>query len=122
MNTENSKTNESHKFVLNLWQRLDSICSDKLVAIQNLSIYYTWKSIRKHYKNNKSKIRAPAWNDEFELPDGSYSVSDIQNYIEFIIKKHEVLTKIHHIHVYIKRSNNRLVFKIKEGYKLQSFS
>ena len=57
-------------------------------------------------------------NDEFELPDSSYSVSDIQDYIEDIIKKHETLTTIPHIHVYINRINNRLVFKIKVGYKI----
>ena len=82
-NTENCKTNEPHKFVLNLPQRLN-----KHVALQNLSIYYTWKNIRKQYKNNKLEIIAPTWNDEFELPDGFYFVSDIQDYIEYIIKKH----------------------------------
>ena len=119
INTENSKTNERHKYVLNLSQRLDLRRSNKHVALQNLSIYHTWKNIRKQYKNNKLKIIAPTWNDEFELPDGSYSVSDIQDYIEFIIKKHETLTTIPPIHVYINRINNRLVFKIKDGYKLE---
>ena len=119
MNTENNKRNESHKFVLNLSQRLDLRSSNKHVALQNGSIYYTWKNIRKQYKNNKLKIIAPTWNDEFELPDGSYSVSDIQDYIEYIIRKHETLTKIPPIHVYINRINNRLVFKIKEGYKVE---
>ena len=120
MNTENSKTNELHQFVLNLSrQRLDLRSSDKLVALQNLSIYYTWKNIRKQYKNNKLKIIAPTWNDEFELPDGSYSVSDIQDYIEFIIKKLEKLTTIPPVYVYINRINDRLVFKIKDGYKLE---
>ena len=69
--TENSKTNEPyHKFILNLLQRLN-LRSDKYVALQNLSIYYTWKNIRKQYKNNTLKIIAPTWNHEFELPDGS---------------------------------------------------
>ena len=119
MNRENSKTNEPHKFVLNLSQILDLRSSHKHVALENLPIYYTWKNIRKQYKNNKLKIIAPMRNDEFELPDGSYSVSDIQNYIEFIIKKHETLTTIPSIHVYINRINHRLVFKIKDGYKLE---
>ena len=74
MNTEISKTNKLHKFVLNLSQRLYLRSSNKHAALQNLSIYYTWKNIKKQYKNNKLKIIAPAWNDEFELPDGSYSV------------------------------------------------
>ena len=59
MNTENSKTNEPHKFVLNMSQRLDLRSSDKHVALQNSFIYYTWKNIRKQYKNNKLKIIAP---------------------------------------------------------------
>ena len=119
MNTENSKTNESHKFVLKLSQRLDLRSSNKHVALQNLSTYYTWKNIRKQYKNIKLKIIAPTWNDEFELPDGSYSVSGIQDYDEYIIKKHETLTAISPIHVYINRINNRLVFEIKDGYKVE---
>ena len=77
------------------------------------------KNIRKHYKNNKLKIIAPTWNGEFELPDSCDSVSDIQNSIGYIIKKHETLTTIFPIHVYINRINNRLVFKIKDGYKLE---
>ena len=86
MNTESSKTNGPHKFVLNLSQRLDLGSSSKHVALQNLPIYYTWKFIRKQYKNNKLKIIAAAWNDEFQLPDGSYPISDIQHYMEYIIK------------------------------------
>ena len=119
MNTENSKTNEPHKFVLNLSQRLDLRSSDKHVALQKLSIYYTWKNVRKKYKNNNLKIIAPTWNDELEFPDGSYSVSDIEDWIKFIIKKHGTLTTIPPIHVYINRINNRLVFKIKDGYNLE---
>ena len=75
------------KFVPNLSQRLDLRSSNKHVALQNLSIYYTWKNIRKQYKNNKLKKIVPACNNEFELPDDSYSVSDIQDYFEYIIKK-----------------------------------
>ena len=114
MNTENGETKEPHIFFLNLSQRLDLTSASKDVALQNLSIYYTWKNIRKQYKNNKVRIIAPTWNDEFELPDGSYSVSDIQDYIEYIIKKHETLTTIPHIHICINRINNRLVFKIRD--------
>ena len=71
MNTENSKTKEPHKFVFNLSQRLDIRSSDKHVALQNLSIYYTWENTRKQYKKYKLKIIAPTWNDEFELQVGS---------------------------------------------------
>ena len=91
---ENSKMNELPKYVLNLSERLDLKSSNKQVALQNLSTYYTRKNIRKHYKSNELNIIAPTWNDEFELPDASYSVSDIQDYIEYIIKMHEALTTI----------------------------
>ena len=74
---------------------------------------------KKQYKDNKLKIIAPTWNDEFELPDGLYFVSNIQDYIVYIIKKHETLTTIPSIYVYINRGNNRLVFKIKDAYKLE---
>ena len=86
-NMENSKTNEPNKFVLNLSQRLHLRRSKKYIAIQNLLICYTWKNLRQQCKNNKLKIIAPTWNDEFELPDGSYAVSDIQDHIEYIIIK-----------------------------------
>ena len=92
INTENNRANVPHKFVLKLRQRLDFKNSDKYVALQNLSIYYKWKNIRQQYKNNKLKITAPMCNDEFELLNGSYSVSDIQDYIQYILKKHETLT------------------------------
>ena len=77
------------------------------------------KNIIKQCKNNKLKIIAPTWNDEFEWPDGFYSVSYIQGYVENIIKKHKTLTAIPPIHVYINRVNNKLVFKIKDEYKLE---
>ena len=119
MNMKNSKTNESHKFVLNLSQILDLRRSDKHVALQNLSIYYTWKNIRRHYKNNKLKIIALKWNDEFGIPDGFYSVWDIKDYIKYISKKYETLIAIPLTHIYINRTNNRLVFKTEGGYKLE---
>ena len=119
MNTENSKTNKPRKFVLNLSQRLDLRSSNKHVSFQNLFIYYTRKNMRKQYKNNKLKIIAPTWNDGFKLADGSYSVTDIKDYIEYIIKKHETLITIPPIHVYINRINKRLVFKIIDGYELE---
>ena len=68
------------------------------------------KYIKKQYKNNKLKIIAPTWNDDFELSGGFYSVLDIQHYFEYIIKKHNVLTANFSVHVYINRINDRLVF------------
>ena len=84
MNSENSKTSDPHRLLLNLSDKINLKRSHKYVALSNLSIYYTWKNIKKTYKNNKFKISAPTWNEEFELPDGSYSVSDIKDYFEYI--------------------------------------
>ena len=91
INIENSKINESHKFLFNLSLISDLRSLNKHVALQNLSIYYTWKNMRQQYKNNKLKKIAPTWNNEFDLPHGSYSVLGIQNYFEFIIKNYETL-------------------------------
>ena len=88
MNLENSKKNEPHKFVLNLSQILDLRISNKHDALQKLSIYYTQNNVRKQFKINKLDIIAPKWNDEFKLPDGFCSMSDIEDYMEYIIKKH----------------------------------
>ena len=93
MNTGNSKTSEPHRFKLDLTDKLNLKNPNKNMALANLSIYYTWKNIKSEYNNNKFKISAPTWNDTFDLPDGSYSISDIQDYFEFIIKKHETLTE-----------------------------
>ena len=90
------------------------------MGLTNLSIYYTWKNIKSEYKNNKFKIAAATWNDTFDLPDGCYSVSDIQNfYYKFIITKHETLTENPPIQIYPNKIKNRIVFKIKTGYKLE---
>ena len=89
------------------------------MALTNLSIYYTWENIKSEYNNNKFKISAPSWNDTFDLPNGSYSISDIQDYFEFIIKKHETLTENPPIQIYPNKIKNRIVFKIKTGYKLE---
>ena len=87
MNSENSKTSKPLVLTLKLTSKLDLRIGEKVIALSNLSIYYTWRNIKSSYKNNKFKISAPTWNDEFELPDGSYSVSDIQDYFEYILKK-----------------------------------
>ena len=86
MNTENSKTSEPHRFKLDLTDKLNLKNPNKNMALPNLSIYYTWKNIKSKYNNNKFKISAPTWNDTFYLLDGSYSISDIQDYFEFNIK------------------------------------
>ena len=88
MNSENSKTSKPHVLILKLTDKLDLRRGGKSIALSNLSIYYTWKNIKSSCNNNKFKISAPTWNDEFELSDGSYFISDIQHYFEYILKKH----------------------------------
>ena len=119
MNTENSKTNESHRFKLDLADKLNLKNPKKNMALANLSIYYTSKNIKSEYNSNKFKISAPIWNHTFDLPDGSYSISNIQDCFEFIIKKHETLTENPSIEIYPNKIKNRIVFKIKTGYKLE---
>ena len=92
-NTENSKTSESHRFRLNLTDKLDLKDPKKNMALANLSIYYTWKNIKSEYNNNKFKISALTWNDTFDLRDVSDTISDNQDFFEFIIKKHETLAE-----------------------------
>ena len=113
MNTENSKTSEPHIFKLDLTDKLNLKNPNKSMALANLSIYYTWTNIISKYNNNKFKISAPTWNDTFDLRDGSYSISDIQDYFEFIIKKHKTLTENPPIQIYPNKIKNRIVFKIK---------
>ena len=64
-------------------------------------------------------MSAPTWSDEFELPDGSYSLSDIQDYFEYIIKKHNENVDNPSIKIYINKIENRITFKIKTGYYLE---
>ena len=84
MNSENSRTPKTHILMLKLTDKLDLRIGKKVIALSNLSIYYTQKNIKSSYNNNKFKISAPTWNDKFELPDGSYSILDIQEYFEYI--------------------------------------
>ena len=119
VNSENSKTSEPHKFRLDLTDKLNLKYPKKNMALVNLSIYYTWKNIKSAYNTNKFKLSAPTWNDKFELPDGSYSISDIQDYFEFIIKKHETFTENPPIQIYPTKIKDRIVFRIKTGYKLE---
>ena len=123
MNTENSKTKESNKFMYQFTDKPNlKTPNNKNIGSVNLSIYYTWKNIKSAYNNNKFKISAPTWNDEFDLRDDSYSISDIQDYFEFIIKKHETLAENPPIQIYPNKIKNRIVFKVKTGYKLELLS
>ena len=106
INTENIKTNEPHKFRLSLPNKLNLKNWNKNTALGNLSIYYTWKNIESAYNNNKLKISAPTWNGTFNLPDGSYSIENIQDYFEFIIKKHKTLTENPPVQIYPNKTIN----------------
>ena len=119
MNTENSKMIEPHRLKLDLIDKLNLKNPNKNMALANLSIYYIWKNIKTEYNNNKFKISVPTWNETFYLPDGSYSIADIQDYFEFIIKKHETLTENPSIQIYANKIKNRINFKIKNSYKLE---
>ena len=119
MNSENSKTSEHNVLVLKLTDKLDLRRGQKTVALSNLSIYYTWKNVKSLYNNNKFKISAPTWSEECEVPDGSYSISDIQDYFEYILKKHSEGVDKPSIRMYINRIENRITSKIKNGYYLK---
>ena len=119
MNTENNKTSKPHILTLKLTNKLDLRFGKKVIALSNLSIYYTWKNIKSTYINNKFKISSPTQNDEFELPDGSYSISDIQDYFENILKKHGEDIDKPSVEIYVNKIENRVTFKIKNGYSLE---
>ena len=119
MNSDNGKTSEPHRLKLDLTDKLNLKNPNKNMALANLSIYYTWKNITSEYNNNKFKISAPTWHDTFDLSDGSYSISDIQGYFQFITKKHEALTENPSSQIYPNKIKNRIIFKIKTGHKLE---
>ena len=86
MNSKNSQTSKLHVLILKFTDKLDLRKGETRIALSNLSIYYKWKNIKNSYNNNKFKISSPTWNEKFDLPDGSYSWSDIQDYFEYIFK------------------------------------
>ena len=87
MNSENSKISDLHRLLLNLLNNIDLKRRDKYAALSNLSIYYTWKNIH----------------EELELPVRSYSVSDIQDYFQYIFKKHGDKTDNPSIRLYLNK-------------------
>ena len=116
MNSEISRTSEYHVLVLKLTDKLYLSRGQKSLALSNLSIYDTWKNIKSSCNNNKFKISAPTWSDEFELPDRSYLISGIQDYFEYIIKKHNENVDNPSIRIYVNKIENRTTFKIENGY------
>ena len=113
MNSKNSKTSDPHGLLLNLTDKINFKRSDKYVALSNLSIYYTWKNIKKSYKNNKFKTSAPTQNEKFELTGGSYFIPDIQDYFEYL-KNHAERTNNPLISIYINKIEKRIMFKIRQ--------
>ena len=118
INSENSRTSEYHVLLLNITNKIE-LRSEKTVALSNLSIYYTRKNIKSSYNNNKFIRSAPTWNEEFNLPDGSYSTTDIQDYFKYILKKHGQDIDNPSIIIFINKIENRITFKIKSGYYLE---
>ena len=88
-------------------------------VLHDQSIYYAWKNIKSTYNSNKFKISAPTWNDKFELPDGSYSVSDIQDHFEYVLKKHGENIDKPTVQIHVNKIENRIKSKIKDGYSLE---
>ena len=118
MNSENSKTRKTHVLILKLTNKLDLRIGEKIIALSNLSIYYTWRNIKSSY-NNKFKISSPTWNDKFELPEGSHSISDIQDYFEYILEKYGEDIDKPLVQIYVNKIENRITFIIKNGYSLE---
>ena len=125
INTENAKTNEKNRFRLYFINKLDLRSNKTISLVANLSIYYTWENIKSKYNNNKFKISSPTWSETFDLPNGCYETSDIQDYFLKMIQKHEKTVKNNEespILIYPNEVKNRIVFKIKTGYKLELLS
>ena len=120
-NTENAKTNESNRFRLYFTNKLD-LRSNKRISLANLSIYYKWKNLKSAYNNNNVKTSGPTWTEIFDLHGRSFEISDIQDYFFKIIQKHESTIKTNEnspVLIYSNKVKNRIVFKIKAGYKLE---
>ena len=111
MNSGNSKTSDPHILKIKSTDKLDLRLNKKVIALTKFNVYYTWNNIKSSYNNNKFKTSAPTWNEEFTLPDGSYSISDIQNYFEYILKKHGENKSS--IQIYVNQIENRITFEIK---------
>ena len=117
IHSKKSKISDPHRLLLRLLDKINLQGSDKYFALSNLSIYYTWKDIQKQQKN--FKVLSPTWNEKFELPDGSYSVFEIQDYFKYIIKKHETVTDNPPIIIFVNKIENVITFGINTEYYLK---
>ena len=119
MNSKNRKTSKPHVLILAFTDKLDLRRGENRIALSNISTSYTWKKIIGSYNNNKLKIPVPKWNYKFELPDGSYSVSDIQDYFEYILKMHRENIDNPLVKIYVNKIEDRIRFRIKNGCSLE---
>ena len=119
MSSKNSKTSDPHRLLLNLIDKVDLRKKDKYAALSNHMIWYKWRNIKKSYENNKFKISDPICNEEFQIPYGSYSISDIQDYFKYILKKYGEVTINPSIRIYTSKIESVITFKIKTGYYLE---
>ena len=115
MNSKNSETSKPHLLILTFTDKLDLRRGAKIIALSNLGIHYMQKNIKSLYNDKKFKISAPTWNDKLELADGSYSVSNIQDYFEYISKKHGENIDKPSVRIYVNKIENRITFRIKNG-------
>ena len=115
----NSKTSDPNRLLLNLSHKINLKWKDRYVALSNLGMCYTWKNIKELYKNNTFKVSPPTCNDRFWISDGSYSVSDIQDYFEHIIKKHETVKDYPPRKTYANKKEKRITINTKTGYYFQ---
>ena len=116
---KNSVISDSHILLLNISDKINLKRNDKYVALPNLSIYYTWKIMKRSCKSNKFTISTTTWNEEVELDDRSYSVSYMQDYFEYIIKTCKTFIDNPVIKIYVNKIENRITFKIKTGYYVE---
>ena len=119
MNSENSKTSEPHVVILKLTHKLDLRRGEKSTLLYQILVFITHRKTKSSHNNNEFKISAPTWNDKFDLPDGSYSVSDIQDYFGYILKKHGENTDKPSVQIHVNKIENRVTFKTKNGYSLE---
>ena len=118
MNSEKNKASKPHILILKLTDKLYLRRGEKILLYQILVFTIHEKNIKSSYKSNKFEVSAPTWNDEFELPDGSYLISDIEDYFEYIFKRHGEKIDNPSIRIYVNKVENRITFKIKTGYYL----
>ena len=112
MSSEKSRTPKPHILILKLTNKLDLRIDKKVISLSNFNIYYTWKNIKNSYNNNKIKIYAATWNGEYKFRDGSYSVSDIHDYFEYILKKHGESVDKPSVQICVNKIENRVTFKM----------